>query len=74
MSAVSLNHLISGGQQRFRDGEAEGFGGLEVDDELELGRLHDRQVGRLGAVEDFASIDANLTVALRLTFPSRAPR
>ena len=26
------------GQQRLRDGEAEGFGGLEVDDQLELGR------------------------------------
>jgi hypothetical protein len=30
-------YLVGGGQQRFRDGEAERFGGL--DDELELGRL-----------------------------------
>jgi hypothetical protein len=28
------------------------LGGLEIDDELEPGRLHDRQVGRLGTHED----------------------
>jgi hypothetical protein len=28
------------------------FGGLEVDDEFELSWLHDRQVGRLRALED----------------------
>jgi hypothetical protein len=27
------NNLIGRGQQRFRDGDAEGFGGLEVDDQ-----------------------------------------
>ena len=32
-----LDYLVGGGQQRFWDGEAEGFGGLEIDDELELG-------------------------------------
>ena len=42
-----LDHLVSGGQERFRNVEAEGFGGLEIDDELELARLQDRQVGGL---------------------------
>ena len=34
-----LNHFVGGGQQHFRDGEAEGFGGFEVDHKLEFGRL-----------------------------------
>jgi hypothetical protein len=37
-----LNHLIGGGQQRFRDGEAERLGGLEVDGKFEFRRLLDR--------------------------------
>ena len=40
--------------------EAERLGGLEIDDELELGRLHHRQVGRLLALENAADIDAGL--------------
>jgi hypothetical protein len=32
-----LDNLVSGRQQRFRDGEAEGLGGLEVDDEFVFG-------------------------------------
>jgi hypothetical protein len=39
-------------QRRRRDGEAERLGGLEVDDELELGRLLDGEIGGLCALED----------------------
>jgi hypothetical protein len=46
MPDLLLDHLIGSGQQRFRDGKAESFGGLKVDYELDLGRLHDRQVCR----------------------------
>ena len=40
--------------------EAERPGGLEVDDQLELGRLHDRQVRRLFTLENATGIDARL--------------
>ena len=38
---------------------------LAIDDQLELGRLHDRQVRRLRALEDAAGIDADLTPRVR---------
>ena len=38
---------------------------LSVDDQLELGRLHDRQVRGLGALENAAGIDADLTLRIR---------
>ena len=49
--------------------EAEHPGGLEVDDQLELGRLHDRQVGGLGALENAAGVDADLPIASEMLVP-----
>jgi hypothetical protein len=41
--------LVGDGEQRLRNSEAEGLGGLCIDREIELGRLLNRQFGRLGA-------------------------
>src|SRR5215831_8866507 len=50
-----LDHLVGGRQQRRRCGEVEHPGGLVVDDQLELGRLHHRHICRLRPLEDAAS-------------------
>src|SRR5882724_5141305 len=51
-----LDHLIRPRQQRRRDRQAEGLGGLEVDDQLELRRLLDGQIARLGALENLVHV------------------
>lgn len=45
-------------EDRRRDGEAKRLGGLEVDDELNLGDLLDRQIARLLALDDPARVEA----------------
>ena len=42
---------------------------LQVDDELEFGRLHDRQVGRLCAFEDLTGVTPNVTIHLQIIGP-----
>jgi hypothetical protein len=57
-TASLFDHLVGGREQRQRHGQSEYPGRDVVDDELELGRLHDRQVRRLGTLENPAGIDA----------------
>ena len=57
--AALLDQLVGSGQQRFWYGEAERLCGLEVDDHLELGRLLNRKIARLLALENPASIFAH---------------
>src|SRR5580704_9520643 len=60
-----LDHLVGSGQQRLGDGEAKGFSGLEVDDELEPPRPRHRQIAGLLAAENAAGIVAELPILLR---------
>ena len=49
-----LNYFIRPQEHRRRDGQAEGLGGLEIDDQLVLRSFFDRKVGKLGTHEDSA--------------------
>src|SRR4051794_14978733 len=63
--SVSFDHHVGDADQRGREGEAEGVGGLEADEQLERRDLLDRQISRLFALEHTSGIDASLTVRLR---------
>jgi hypothetical protein len=52
--------VIGACQERWWDGETEVLGGLEVDDQLELGGLLYRKVGRLRALEDLIDEDGTV--------------
>ena len=45
--------------------KAEGLGCVQIDDQFENGRLLDRQVGGLGALEDRSGINADLSIGRR---------
>src|SRR5215471_13500913 len=62
--ASSLDDLIGDGHQGRRYLEAQRFGRLEIDHQLELRRLQYRQIGRLGALQDLRRIYAGLTVLI----------
>jgi hypothetical protein len=44
-----LDHLVGEGEHLVRHGKAKRRGRFQIDDELELARLLDRDVGRIGA-------------------------
>src|SRR5262245_5663963 len=62
---TSFDHLVHGGEKLRWHFEVERLGSGQVDDELEFGRLHHRQVEGLRTFEDFAGIDAHLTKRFR---------
>src|SRR5206468_8162130 len=52
----SFDDLIGAGLQRERHVQPQSFGGPQVDDELELGGLLNRQLGWLGAVQNATDV------------------
>src|SRR5215471_3333643 len=56
---ASLDHLVGAGEDRWRHRQAERLCGFQVDDKLECGRLLDRQIGRLGSLEDLSGVNAD---------------
>src|SRR5262249_39414835 len=51
-----FDHLVGACEEGGGYGEAEHLGGSEVDHHFELGRLLDRKVGRLGALENLVDV------------------
>src|SRR6266851_10057040 len=60
----SFDDLIRSPQQRVWDLQAERLRGPRVDHELEFLRPLDRQVGRLGAVQDLSDVGATAAESL----------
>ena len=60
----SFDHLVGDGEQRWRDSEARCFGSLEIDHQIELGRLGNWQIRGLGTLENPPGIDADQTLRI----------
>ena len=56
-ATVLFDHLVGDGEHTRRNFEAEPLGCLEIDDQLELRGAVDRELARLGAPADTASLD-----------------
>jgi hypothetical protein len=57
-----FDHLVGGREKLGRQGAVKYPGGLQVNDEFEFRRLHDRQIGRLLALENPTGIVADLAI------------
>src|SRR5215469_6778909 len=51
-----FDHLVGEREHAGRNSEGERFGGLEINNQLEFGRLHHRQISRPLALEDAVNI------------------
>ena len=63
---TSLNDLVCKSQERRRHFEAKRLGGLEADDQLELCRLLDGQLGGVLAFEDAVDISGLAALSVKV--------
>src|SRR6516164_1763477 len=63
-SAISFDEFICAGRKRGRNLNVKRLCRRQIYDKLKLGRLHNRQVGRFGPLEDLAGIHAGLTIGI----------
>src|SRR6266436_8078926 len=61
----SLDHLIRPLEERRRDRQAEGLGGPEVDDQLELGWPLHRQISGLGTPKNLDDVSCRAAIRIR---------
>src|SRR5437588_11060400 len=61
-----FDHLVGAGEQRRWYSNAKPLGGFHIDDQLETSWLLDRQIGGLGAFEDFVDIYGSLAKKVRI--------
>jgi hypothetical protein len=66
---ASLNNFVGEQLDRVRHLDAEHSRRLQINDELELGRLRGRQLGRIGTLENLTAVAANLTIHVQKIGP-----
>ena len=62
--ASSFDDIVGKRKNGWRESEAERPCGLEIDDELKLSGLYNRQISGLHAIEDAGCVDADLAVCI----------
>jgi len=60
-----LDNFVGKREQTIWHREPQSLGGLEAEHQVELGRLHHRQVGRVLALENPADINAGPAIRVR---------
>src|SRR6266700_1470603 len=67
--AHSFDHLVGAREQTRWNGNTNGPCCLKIDDQFELGRLHDRQVAGLFTFQHAAGVDTSLPISIWQTCP-----
>ena len=72
-SLALLDDLVGAGEDRWRHGETERVRGLQIDDQLEPGRLLHRQIGGLGSLKYPSGVNGDLTPCADEAWPIADP-